>query len=103
MDHCKEIIRKYFKTHYKNDLSSLLFCKQNPSLLRHQTNELFVKSFNPQNLEMTKQAIIKEINSSSFTPAEKKQYSEMVEYEFRDMNQIKQRFDLEVRIFLEKN
>jgi hypothetical protein len=103
MDRCKEIIKKYFKTHYQNDLNSLIFCKRNSSLLWHKTNELFVKSFNPQNLEITKNSIIHEISKENFSPDQKKQFTEMVQHEFNDIKQIRSRFDLEVRMFLEKN
>lgn len=104
MDQCKEIIKKYFKTHFQNELNSLLFCKNNPSLLTHKTNELFLQSFNMSNIKVTENNIINEIQkSNNFNASQKEQYTEMVKTEFRDMNRIKQRFDLEVRIFLDRH
>jgi hypothetical protein len=104
MDQCKEIIKKYFKTHFQNELNSLLFCKKNPTLLSHKTNELFLQSFNMTNIKVTENNIINEIQKSrNFNASQKQQYTEMVESEFRDMNRIKQRFDLEVRIFLDRH
>jgi hypothetical protein len=104
MDQCKEIIKKYFKTHFQNELNSLLFCKNNSSLLAHKTNELFLQSFNVSSIKVTENNIINEIQKSgNFSPTQKQQYTEMVESEFRDMNRIKQRFDLEVRIYLDRH
>lgn len=104
MDQCKEIIKKYFKTHFQSELNSLLFCKNNPSLLTRKTSELFLQSFNLSNIKITENNIINEIQKSNhFSESQKEQYSEMVKTEFRDMNRIKQRFDLEVRIYLDRH
>jgi len=104
MDQCKEIIKKYFKTHFQNELNSLLYCKNNQSLLAHKTSELFLQSFNMSNIKVTESNIINEIQKSpNFSASQKQQYIEMVQSEFGDMSRIKQRFDLEVRIFLDRN
>jgi len=56
------------------------------------------------NIKETENNIINEIQkSNNFSASQKEQYTEMVKTEFRDMNRIKQRFDLEVRIFLDRH
>lgn len=105
MDRLKETIKQYFKKRFNNDLPEICRIKKTqPYILNAHLENLYKMRFDPYQIEITKRDIIQEIDRDPiFNSDQKQKYREFVNYEFQNQTQLKHRFDLEVRLYLEKN
>jgi len=105
MDGVKETIKQYFRKRFENDLPELCRIKKtNPYSLAAHIEDLFRRRFDPYQIETTKREIIQKVDQDpAFNLAEKQKYRDFINFEFQNPNNLKHRYDLEIRLYLEKN
>lgn len=102
MNVIKECVRKFMLDNFESRFKSLKQVKDNKIIFENEKEKLYKTCFSTENCRRLKSNIFHEIEKSNIDEKNKSHLREIINHEFSDPVALKNRFDLEIRRYMDR-